>query len=258
MEKDAMYTKNMAGYVRYWERIHSEITGPAPLTLTLLQEGFWPMTNWQQDHMCSMSSWVRHDVSPDTTLEDDLESYPYYGPTKAQPKPCFNPYRDVLLGDFVLCRPCDGQRLPAWFGCAILTLEFSAGNNYGTFVVEWLTPMCSKKEPKSLVARECWTRRWISEMTHPQRISITTLLYSHRMPSHKDKGSPKAHLIPEASTAMALANLAASRAIAEDEVGTNSEECRSMETQVDPSSALKRTKYHQSDPSNVLGILGSS
>ena len=158
----------------------------------------------------------------------------------------------------MLCWPCDGQRLPAWVGRAILTLEFSAGNNYGTFVVEWWTPMYSKKEPKSLVARECWTRRWTSEMTHPQRISVTTVLYSHRMPSHKDKGPPKSHLIPEASTAMALANLAALGAIAKDEVGTDSEDCRSTETQVDPSSALKRTKHHQSDPSNVLGILGSS
>ena len=34
--------------------------------------------------------------------------------------------------------------------------------------------------------------------------------------------------------------------------------CRSMETQVDPSSDLKMTKHHQSDPSNILGILGSS
>ena len=84
--------------------------------------------------------------------------------------------------------------------------------------------MCSKKEPKSLVARECWTRQWTPEVTHPQRISVTTVLYSHRMPSHKDKGPPKTHLIPEASTAMALANLAASGAIAEDEVGTDSEE----------------------------------
>ena len=61
-------------------------------------------------------------------------------------------------------------------------------------------------------------------MTHPQRISVTTVLYSHRMPLHKDKGPPKTHLIPEASTAMALANLAASGAITKDEVGTDSDE----------------------------------
>ena len=81
-----------------------------------------------------------------------------------------------------------------------------------------------KKEPKSLVARECWTRQWTPEVTHPQRINVTMVLYSHRMPLHKDKGPPKTHLIPEASAAMALANLAGSRAIAEDEVGTNYEE----------------------------------
>ena len=61
-------------------------------------------------------------------------------------------------------------------------------------------------------------------MTHPQRINFTTVLYSHRMLSHKDKRPPKTHLIPEASTAMALANLAASGAITEDEVSTDSEE----------------------------------
>ena len=106
----------------------------------------------------------------------------------------------------------------------ISTIELSVGSNYGTFVVEWWIPICSKKKPKSIVARECWTRRWTLEVTHPQKISVTTVLYSHRMPSHKDKGPPKTHLIPKASGAMALANMAASGAISEDEVGTDSEE----------------------------------
>ena len=34
--------------------------------------------------------------------------------------------------------------------------------------------------------------------------------------------------------------------------------CRSTKTQVNPSSALNRTKHHQSDPSNVPGIPGSN
>ena len=124
----------------------------------------------------------------------------------------------------MLCRPCDGHRLPVWLGRVISTIELTAGTNYGTFVVEWWTPMCTKKEPKSLVARKCWTRRWTPKVTHLQRISVTTVLYSHRMPSHKDKGPLKTYLIPEASAAMALANLATSGAFAEDEVGTDSEE----------------------------------
>ena len=84
--------------------------------------------------------------------------------------------------------------------------------------------MCSKKEPKSLVARKCWTRRWTPEVTHPQRISVTAMLYSYRMPSHKDKGPPKTHLIPKASTVMALANLANSGVVGEDEVGTDAKD----------------------------------
>ena len=175
--------------------MHSEITCPVPPTPAKLQEGFWPITNWQRDHANIMSSGVGLDVSPDTTLEDDPEPYPYCGPTKSWPKPYFNPYRDVLLGDFVLCHPYDGHRLPVWLDCASSTVDLSPGSNYRTFVVEWCTPMCSKKEPKSLVARECWSRRWTPEVIHPQRISVTTVLYSHRMPSHKGKGPPRMHLI---------------------------------------------------------------
>ena len=124
----------------------------------------------------------------------------------------------------MLCRPCDGHRLPVWLGCASSTVDLFPGTNYGTFVVEWWTPMCSKKESKALVARECWTRRWTLEVTHPQRISVTTVLYSHRMPSHKDKGPPKTHLILESSAVMALANLANSEALGEDEAGTDAED----------------------------------
>ena len=158
LERDAMYAKDMASYIHYWERKYSEITRLVPSTLTVLQKGFWPMTNCQQDHACSMSSWDWAWFSLDTTLEDDPKSYPYYDLVKVRPKSCFNLYREVLLGDFVLCQPYDGHCLPVWLGRAISTIEFSAGSNYGTFVVEWWTPMCSKKEPKSLVVRECWTR----------------------------------------------------------------------------------------------------
>ena len=83
--------------------------------------------------------------------------------------------------------------------------------------------MCSKKEPKALVAK-CWTRRWTPEVTHPQRISVTAVLYSYRMPSHKDKGPPRTHLIPESSTVMALANLANLGALGEDKASTDAED----------------------------------
>ena len=114
-----------------------------------------------------MSSGMVLDVSLEITPEDDPESYLYCGLAKSRPKPRFNPYQDVHLGDFVLCCFYDGYRFLVWLGLPSSTVDLSPGSNYGTFVVEWWTPMCSKKESKSLVARECWTRQWTLEVTHP-------------------------------------------------------------------------------------------
>ena len=141
MARDAMYTKDMVAYVHYWERLYLEIIGLVPPTPTELQEGFWPITNWQRDHANIMSSNVGLDVSLDINPEDDPKPYSYCDPAKSRPKPDFNPYRDVLLGDFVLCRPCDEHRFPVWLGRASLTVDLSLGSNYGTFVVEWWTPI---------------------------------------------------------------------------------------------------------------------
>ena len=124
----------------------------------------------------------------------------------------------------MLCRLYDGHRLPLWLDRALSTIDLFPGRNYGTFVVEWWIPICSKKEPKSLLARECWTRQWTPEVTHPQRISVTTVMYPYSMSSHKDKRPPKTHSISEASTVMALTNMAGSGVVGEDEVGTNSED----------------------------------
>ena len=121
----------------------------------------------------------------------------------------------------MLCRPCDRHCLLVWLDHALLTVDLSTCSNYGTFVAEWWTPMYSKKEPKSFVARDYWTRRWTLEVTHSQRINVTIMLYFHRMSPHKDKEPSKTHLILEASAVMALANLAGLGAFGEDNVGTD-------------------------------------
>ena len=96
MERDAMFVKDMASYVHFLEQIHSKIMRPALFTLIVLLEGFWPTTNWQWNHACSMSFKIGPNVSPNTTLEDP-KPYPYCGPAKARPKPYFNPYRDMAI-----------------------------------------------------------------------------------------------------------------------------------------------------------------
>ena len=141
------------------------------------------------------------------TLEDDPEPFPFCRPAKERPRPNFNPFKDILLGDFVLCRPSFKYHLPVWLGRALTCVNLQEGRNYGTFTMEWWTPMkSSKKEGKRAIARECWMRQWSLELTLSQKINYTSVLFSHRVPSHKAKRPPKTHLISKAS--MVIANLA--------------------------------------------------
>jgi hypothetical protein len=112
MARNARYATEMSCFVDYWERIHREITGPLPFQPDKLQEGFWRSSDWRRDHArsCSADNDPMH--SADLTPEDDPEPYPFYGPAKERPRPNFNPYRDVLLWDFVLCRPSHNNHLP--------------------------------------------------------------------------------------------------------------------------------------------------
>jgi hypothetical protein len=58
------------------------------------------------------------------------------------------PTRDVLLGDFVLCRLSHNNHLPVWLGRALTCVDNTPGDNYGRFTVEWWTPMKGKREGK--------------------------------------------------------------------------------------------------------------
>jgi hypothetical protein len=141
------------------------------------------------------------------TPEDDPEPYPFCGPAKERPRPNFNPYRDVLLGDFVLCRPSHNNHLPVWLGRALTCVDNTSGDNYGWFIVEWWTPMKDKWEGKRALARECWTRQW-EELPLPEVIHCSIVLFSHKLPSHRKSGPLATHVIPVASTAAAMATLA--------------------------------------------------
>jgi len=215
MARNRKYSEDMAGYVLYWERLLNIISAPLPSAPNMLVEGFWPISHWRRDHTCKFAAPTEphpHGI-PDITPEDDPDSYPYCGPRQQRPKLNFNPFRDVLLGDFVLCRPSHKDYLPVWMGRVLEPVQLAPGPSYGMFKVEWWTPMKSKKEGKRVIARECWTRRWQKEATLPQVVHAAIVLYSHRMPSHQKKGPPATHLIPEASVTAALANLESGGAV---------------------------------------------
>jgi hypothetical protein len=208
MAKNARYVAEMSCFVDYWERIHREITDPLPSQPDKLQEGFWPISDWRRDHArsCSTENGPAH--SADLTPEDNQEPYPFCGPAKERPRPNFNSYRNVLLGDFVLCRPSHNNHLPVWLGRALTCVDNTPGEHYGRFTVEWWTPMKGKREDKRALARGCWTRRWEKELTLHEVIHCSIVLFSHRLPSHRKSGPLATHVIPEASAAAVMATLA--------------------------------------------------
>jgi hypothetical protein len=69
--------------------------------------------------------------------------------------------------------------------------------------------MKGKWKGKRALARECWTRRWKKELILPEIIHYSIVLFSHRLPSHQKSDPPATHVIPKASTAAAMATLAA-------------------------------------------------
>jgi hypothetical protein len=155
MARNARYAVEMSRFVEYWERIHREITGLLPFQPDNLQEGFWPISDWRRDHARSCSMENSPTYLADNTAEDNPEPYPFCGPAKDRSRPNFNPYRDVLLGDFVLYRPSHNNHLPVWLGRALTCMDNTLGDNYGRFTVEWWTPMKDKREGKCALVKEC-------------------------------------------------------------------------------------------------------
>jgi hypothetical protein len=91
--------------------------------------------------------------------EDDPEPLLFCGLAKERLKPNFNPFRNNLLEEFVLCYPSHKHHLPVWLNRALTCVDLWEGPDYWTFTMEWWTPMKgSKKEGKNALTRECKTR----------------------------------------------------------------------------------------------------
>ena len=208
MDRCFHYATGMQNVVRYWEGVSSLLV-PEPEQPPTLIEGFWPKTNWKRDHtgrVNDLSCVGDQDISP----EDEEEAYPYCGPADQRPGPQFNPYRDVLLNDWVYCQPADGDHLPIWMGrCLTCVVQNMESVDYGTFWVEWWTPIPAKKESKANLARHCWKRPWRRDVTPHVRIHCSSVIYSERQSKRKDGEVPDTHRIKEDSATAAIANLEA-------------------------------------------------
>jgi hypothetical protein len=108
----------------------------------------------EEDHKWSSSKENGLDYSPDLILENDPESYPFYGLAKERSMPIFNSYHDMSLGDFVFCCPNHNNHLLVWLGRVLTFVDNSLGDNYGQFTMEWWTFMKGKQEGKHVFVRE--------------------------------------------------------------------------------------------------------
>jgi hypothetical protein len=89
------------------------------------------ISDWRRNHARSCSTENGPAYLVDNTPEDDPKPYPFSGPAKDRPRPNFNPCHDVLLRDFVLCRPSHNNHLPMWLGRALTCVDNTSDDNYG-------------------------------------------------------------------------------------------------------------------------------
>ena len=106
----------------------------------------------------------------DVTFEDVLPE-PYCGPKNQQPGHIYNPWRDVLVGDFVLVRPSDPLLFPGWMGRALTTIvRHENDTNYGNCLLQWWRPDRGGKHCVDDKHRytNCWNSSWKIEYREPE------------------------------------------------------------------------------------------
>ena len=118
------------------------------------------------------------DVTP-----KDVVPEPYVGLQNEQPGHTYNPWRDVLVGDFVLVRPSNLLLFPVWMGRALTTVvRHKNDTNYGNCLLQWWRPNrggehCVDDKHRYTI---CWNSSWKIEDREPEWIACSYVLYSSR------------------------------------------------------------------------------
>jgi hypothetical protein len=101
-----------------------------------------------------------------------------------KPKESFNPYRDVLLGDFVLVRPSDPDLYPIWMGRALTAVQLDRSHpQYGQFQIRYWRPTKGRKKISDHDRyKGAWDSKWECDpsSTAVMWIECSSVLYSNR------------------------------------------------------------------------------
>lgn len=101
MAQNNLYTITMTIYVEYWRCMLMEFRKPLPSWPTALLEGLRSTSDWRTLHWNLGRGLL--DGGKDNTPKDK-EEVDYCGPTKEKTYPHFNPWRDIVVGKFVVVR----------------------------------------------------------------------------------------------------------------------------------------------------------
>lgn len=67
----------------------------------------------------------------------EKEEVDYCGPTKGKPIPVFNPWRDILVGDFMVVKLVNKED-HVWMRCTLIVVERETTSTlYGNFKLQW-------------------------------------------------------------------------------------------------------------------------
>jgi len=177
LENDT-YHQKMEDYVTYWKDVAEELDAPFPPTPPTLQLGFWPSTSYTTPNS-SLSDPVQTDTTP-----EDVPIDPFCGVARDKPKESYNPYRDVLLGDFVLVRPSDPDLYPVWMGRALTAVQLDRSHpQYGQFQIRYWRPTKGRKKISDHDRyKGAWDSKWECDpsSTAVMWIECSSVLYSNR------------------------------------------------------------------------------
>lgn len=203
MARNRRYLEDMSLYISYMGHIHQEICNSLPTSPENLQEIFWPSMNWKGDNIANFA--LEEEVNmPNITLEDDPEQYQSCSLAQVRPMANFNPYMDVLYGDFVVCYKESLSCLarPSLEMCWPSTWA-ELREIYGRMV----DSNEKKKRSKKLVTRECWTKQWTKDLILYEMETFENIFFSYKTPSLTIKDLPATHLILESAITTTLATL---------------------------------------------------
>lgn len=131
----------MKDNVTYQKDVAKKFDIPFFLTSHKLQLGFWPSITY------TMTNASMFDVVQENTTPKDDSRDPLCGISHDKPKESYNPYIDVILGDFVLANPLDTNIFHVWMSQSLTIVQLDRNDSQNeNFQIQYQKPNNGKRK----------------------------------------------------------------------------------------------------------------